>query len=480
MQGSESAREPKELLCNWNENAVSLSQYRSKTGAVLTMELHPAEQKMSSAHPTGYPPVPPYSEQAMRRDRLPQNVRVEFQAQQHNQASHGNVNHNGRQQYSNQMHNNQSNNLLGPGAFADVELGAFDDQKQRFILPREQRPRPWSSKLRAIPPLMPCILSALRPYKTTYSVPHACGMACLTGFLYNLTCSMYDIRPLLVRRKPERVQLTSWTFQMQGCLLRLQFSWISTAPCLVAMLIKAPSALTAFYVWLHWVYLLCQPHHFERYWSSNSDKTRGFRTLTPVEFTIFAGTWHWRRQFMFIAFLGLLASNIVYIYFRCRYTLKIATNRKDASGNAHYRISVYSILTLVVELLCMAAMALYAGMSSIFCHYLLFNTAYSCMHSALWPLSRQLFKTILTNMSLPCRQNNLQLPTVKISFHLSWKHIATFLMRSVNCCEVSLVTLTFYCLKSGGLYWVALKLLKNPWRNTHHGPVWTLASMLAP
>ena len=73
------------------------------------------------------------------------------------------------------------------------------------------------------------------------------------------------------------------------------------------------------------------------------------------------GTWHWRRDLLILAYLGLLVSYGVYLYFRCRYTLKIAKNRRDASGAVPYRVSVYSVITLVIEIFCMAAMALYAG-----------------------------------------------------------------------------------------------------------------------
>ena len=82
--------------------------------------------------------------------------------------------------------------------------------------------------------------------------------------------------------------------------------------------------------------------------------------MTSYNFTV-AGDWHWKRNFLALAYLGMIASYIVYIYYRCRYTLKIASNRKDASGAVPYKVSVYSVITLVIEILCMAAMALYAG-----------------------------------------------------------------------------------------------------------------------
>ena len=64
---------------------------------------------------------------------------------------------------------------------------------------------------------------------------------------------------------------------------------------------------------------------------------------------------------MMLMYIGLLASFVVYIYFRIRYTLKIAKDRKDRSADAQYTLSVYSIFTLCIEVLCMAAMALFSG-----------------------------------------------------------------------------------------------------------------------
>ena len=51
----------------------------------------------------------------------------------------------------------------------------------------------------------------------------------------------------------------------------------------------------------------------------------------------------------------------MYIYFRIRYTLKTAKNPEDSSSNAVYMLSFYPIFALFIEVLCMAAMALYAG-----------------------------------------------------------------------------------------------------------------------
>ena len=62
-----------------------------------------------------------------------------------------------------------------------------------------------------------------------------------------------------------------------------------------------------------------------------------------------------------LMYIGLLASFVAYIYFRIRYTLKIAKDQKDRSADAQYTLSVYSIFTLCIEVLCMAAMALFAG-----------------------------------------------------------------------------------------------------------------------
>lgn len=60
-------------------------------------------------------------------------------------------------------------------------------------------------------------------------------------------------------------------------------------------------------------------------------------------------------------FVGLLASYATYVYFRVRYTLKAADNQRDRSTDAQYSISVYSIFTLCIELLCMVSMTIYAG-----------------------------------------------------------------------------------------------------------------------
>lgn len=51
----------------------------------------------------------------------------------------------------------------------------------------------------------------------------------------------------------------------------------------------------------------------------------------------------------------------MYIYFRIRYTLKTAKNPEDSSSHAAYAVSFYPIFALCIEVLCMAAMALYAG-----------------------------------------------------------------------------------------------------------------------
>lgn len=67
---------------------------------------------------------------------------------------------------------------------------------------------------------------------------------------------------------------------------------------------------------------------------------------------------------MALFYIGMLASFAAYIYFRIRYTLKAAKNPGDSGPNAVYVLSPYSIATLVVEILCMAAMALYAGILS--------------------------------------------------------------------------------------------------------------------
>ena len=64
---------------------------------------------------------------------------------------------------------------------------------------------------------------------------------------------------------------------------------------------------------------------------------------------------------MVLMYIGLLASFVTYIYFRIRYTLKIAKDQKDRSADAQYTLSVYSIFTLCIEVLCMAAMALFSG-----------------------------------------------------------------------------------------------------------------------
>lgn len=64
---------------------------------------------------------------------------------------------------------------------------------------------------------------------------------------------------------------------------------------------------------------------------------------------------------MVLMYLGLMASYIAYIYLRIRYTLKIAKDQKDRSSDAQYTLSVYSVFTLVIEVLCMAAMSLFAG-----------------------------------------------------------------------------------------------------------------------
>ena len=68
---------------------------------------------------------------------------------------------------------------------------------------------------------------------------------------------------------------------------------------------------------------------------------------------------------MMLMYLGMLASYIAYIYFRIRYTLKIAKDQKDRNSDAQYTLSVYSIFTLGIELLCMAAMCLFAGKPSL-------------------------------------------------------------------------------------------------------------------
>lgn len=62
-----------------------------------------------------------------------------------------------------------------------------------------------------------------------------------------------------------------------------------------------------------------------------------------------------------LMYIGLLASFVAYIYFRIRYTLKIAKDQKDRNSDAQYTLSVYSIFTLCIEVLCMAAMALFSG-----------------------------------------------------------------------------------------------------------------------
>jgi len=64
---------------------------------------------------------------------------------------------------------------------------------------------------------------------------------------------------------------------------------------------------------------------------------------------------------MVLMYLGLIASYVTYLYFRIRYTLKTAKDPRDRSPNAPYTLGVYSIFTLCIEVLCMAAMALYAG-----------------------------------------------------------------------------------------------------------------------
>lgn len=64
---------------------------------------------------------------------------------------------------------------------------------------------------------------------------------------------------------------------------------------------------------------------------------------------------------MTLMYVCLLCSYAAYIYFRVRFTLKTAKDQRDRSANAQYVISVYSIFTLCIELLCMAAMSLFAG-----------------------------------------------------------------------------------------------------------------------
>ena len=62
-----------------------------------------------------------------------------------------------------------------------------------------------------------------------------------------------------------------------------------------------------------------------------------------------------------LMYISMLASFVAYIYFRIRYTLRIAKDQKDRSADAPYTLSVYSIFTLCIEVLCMAAMALFSG-----------------------------------------------------------------------------------------------------------------------
>jgi len=55
------------------------------------------------------------------------------------------------------------------------------------------------------------------------------------------------------------------------------------------------------------------------------------RGLDPVGTLVLpdAGGWHFRRCFMTMMYLGLLASYITYLYFRIRYTLKTAKDPWD-------------------------------------------------------------------------------------------------------------------------------------------------------
>lgn len=64
---------------------------------------------------------------------------------------------------------------------------------------------------------------------------------------------------------------------------------------------------------------------------------------------------------MTLLYLCLLASYVVYLYYRIRYTLKEAVNQGDPRNNARYKISPYAIVSVCIEALSMAAMAIYAG-----------------------------------------------------------------------------------------------------------------------